>query len=147
VEARRGLLRVLGRLGDARAAAAIRKDLNRKDLDTVPLAARAAGQIGDREAIPRLRKLLGNSYGPARYESALALGLLGDVESAPVFRRWLTKRGDGSYRGTAARVLAQLTDKESIPALEKALEAEPVPWVREEMKKALGALRPGKKAQ
>jgi hypothetical protein len=143
VEARRGLLRVLGRLGDPRAVQAVRKDLGGKDLDTVPLAARAAGQLGDRGAIPRLRELLGNSYGPARYESALALALLGDRESAPVFRRWLTERSNESYRGIGARVLGQLKDRDSIPALEKALAAEPARWVREEIEAALAALGAG----
>ncbi len=143
-DARRGLLRALGQLGDPRAAAAIRKNLRGHHLDTVQLAALAAGQVGNRKAIPRLRELLGNDYGPARYNSALALALLGDAKSAPTLRGWLTRTDDENYRGIGARVLGQLGDQDSIPALEKALAVEPVAWVREAISAALVRLRAGK---
>jgi hypothetical protein len=138
----RGILRPLGRLGDARAADAIRHVLETdKDADDLQLAALAAGQIGDRKSIPLLRPLLEEHYAPCRCNAALALGMLKDKESAPVLRTWLFRTEDENYRGAAAEALSEMGDKESIPALGLALQVEPFPWVREKIAQSLGKLR------
>ena len=138
LEAARGLLRSLGRLGDPRGAEAIRLFLrDGADLDTVYAAALAAGQVGDRGSIPQLRKFLACGYPPAMLSSARALGMLGDKASSPILRKWLT-RTDEDFRGAAAEALGAMGDKDSVSALEAALAAEPFPWVREKIANALG---------
>ncbi len=139
--ARVGLLRTLGRLGDARAAEAVRANLTHKNLDVVQVAALAAGRVGDRKAIPRLKKLLSCGYQPTELRAARALGMLGEGSIAPRLRKWLSRRGDEDYRAVAAEALGALGDRKSKAALEAALAAEPFPWVREELRRALKKVR------
>ncbi len=136
-----GLLRVVGRFGDKRAANMVKKYLDAKDLDTVSVAAEAAGPIGDVAMIPGLRQLLNSGYEPARINAAVSLGMLGDRASAPKLREWLTDITDENFRGGAAKALGEMGDRDSIPALEAALVVEPVAWVREEIAGALATLQ------
>jgi hypothetical protein len=136
-----GLLRVLGRFGDRRAAKMVKKYLDAKDLDTVSVAAEAAGPIGEDSMVPRLRELLNSGYEPARINAAISLGMLGDKASAPRLREWLTDISDENCRGGAAKALGEMGDRDSTAALKVALEVEPVAWVREEIEGALARLR------
>ncbi|HUU23659.1 MAG TPA: HEAT repeat domain-containing protein, partial [Phycisphaerae bacterium] len=61
--------------------------------------------------------------------------------SGPGLRRWLVRTDDENFRGVAAEALGAMGEKESIPALEAALNVEPFPWVRERITQALSKLR------
>ena len=142
IEVSRGLVRVLGRLGNPAAAESIRRWLAPgADADAMSLAALSAGQVGDKTAIPRLRELLRHNYPPVSCNAAAALGMLKDTASGPGLRRWLVRTDDENFRGVAAEALGAMGEKESIPALEAALSVEPFPWVREEIERALNKLR------
>jgi HEAT repeat protein len=138
---------VIGRLGHGDKAAAqavgdvLTSKLRKEHGDARAVAALAAGRIGDPALVPVLRRCLGSSYDVTRLNAALSLGMLGDKESAPKIRDWLSIVGDENYRGVAAEALGHLKDKDSGPALEAALAAEPFPWVRTEIEGALTRIR------
>ena len=87
---------------------------------------------------------------------AVALGRLKDTASAARLRESLVRirkrevldhvkygteiRCDENMRAAAARALALMADKASLPALKRAAAGEPVPWVREEMARAIRAI-------
>jgi HEAT repeat protein len=137
---RYGLVRVIGRLGRGNkdAARAVEK---KEHGDAKAVAAEVAGLVGDPALIPVLRRYLDHGYEPLKHNAALSLAVLGDRGSAPRIRSWLTLAGDENYRGVAAEALGYLRDKDSLPALESALEVEPFPWVREKIEEALAKIQ------
>jgi len=138
---RLSIMRVFGKLADHRAAEAVRRCLDDRDLNVRAYAALAAGRVGDRAFIPRLRELLGSRYVVIRARSAVALGMLGDRESAPRLREMLHYVDDENVRAAAAQALGEMEDRGSAAALEAALEVEPFPWVREKITQSLSELR------
>ena len=136
-----GALRLLGEIGDARAGKAVKRHLSNRRLDTVALAALAAGHTGDRSMVPRLRELLNSGFVIVRSNAMLSLGRLGDNRSAATIRERLTYRRDENVRAAAAEALGLLRDVASLPALQAALQAEPLPWVRETMRRAVRRIR------
>ena len=144
---RYGTVRVIGRLGKGNKAAAeaIRMVLEHKFYkehgDTLIPAALAAGQIGDPSAVPALRLHITSDYWPLKQSAALSLGILGDNSIVPRMREWLTVPFDENFRGYAAEALGCLGDRDSIPALETALEVEPFPWVCRKIETALEKIK------
>jgi len=142
-----GLIRVIGRLGHGdRAAAEVIGDvladrLAHGDVDGRAVAALAAGEIGDPALVPLLHKCLKSSYTPAQHHAALALARLGDRQLAVKVRPWLAIAGDENYRGVAAEALGNLRDRDSLPALQAALDSEPFAWVRQKLEEAIASIR------
>ena len=143
---RYGTVRVIGRLGKGRpgAAEAIRGVLEQKrgkeHGDTLIVAALAAGVLGDKGSIAALRRHLDGEYWPLKHNAALSLGMLGDVSIVPRMLDWLEAPFDENFRAYAAEALGHLRAGEALPKLEKALEREPVPWVRRKIEEALGKM-------
>jgi hypothetical protein len=134
-------MRLLAEFGDARAAEAVRTCLASGDLNVRAYAALAAGRTGDRSLVPALRKCVRHPYEVLGARAAVSLGQLGDRASAPVLRRMLSAMSDENLRAGAARGLGALGDPDSAAALQAALDAEPIPWVRDVMAEALSKLR------
>ena len=66
--------------------------------------------------------------------------MLGDVSIVPRMLDWLEAPFDENFRAYAAEALGHLRAGEALPKLEKALEREPVPWVRRKIEEALGKM-------
>lgn len=135
-----GAMRLLAEFGDARAAPAVKKCLESRDLNVRAYAALAAGCTGDKSLIPRLRECAHHSYTVLRARATTALGRLGDTDSAPLLRKMLGYADDENLRAAAAEALGVLGDRRSAGALKAARDVEPVRWVRETMTQALKKL-------
>jgi HEAT repeat protein len=99
---------------------------------------------------------LNHSFLVVRRNAAVALGRLGDMVSATKLRQSLfripskdlldhAKYGteicfDENMRAAAAKGLGLMGDKDSLSDLQRALAHEPVPWVREEIRTAIGRM-------
>ncbi len=143
--------------GDEAAIKAVRRCLKLDEAYMLPQAALVAGKLGDKGSIPRLRELLDHPFMVVRRRAAVALGMLGDTGSALKLRESLfgirkrevldhVKYGtelwfDENMRAAAATGLGLMKDRASLPALEKALANEPVPWVRKRIEEAIAAIK------
>ncbi len=110
------ILHALADLGSKEAAGDLRKLLASKDEETRAAAVRAIGRLGLRDAAPELRRILAEADGDydLREAAAGALAALADPEALPLLRRAIE---EGDFPGTAALALAELGDRDSVPAL------------------------------
>ncbi len=136
------VMRIFSRIGDKRTSAIVRKCLHSRDSNVAAYAALAAGRTGDAALAPLLRKLLKHKWVVMRERAAIALGILGDTASAAELETMLVFLGNENIRAAAAGALGAMMHKPSLPALKRALESEPVPWVRKAMAKAIGSISP-----
>jgi len=139
-------LKTFAAMGDKRCGEAV-APLVRKGHTVAMLA---AGRTEDSSVIPVLRERVKKDPGypnntrPAHINAVVALGMLKDKESIPDIIRYLKDPYIEMWRGKAAMSLAYMGEKSAIPALQAALDVEPVEWVRKVMKDSIEILK-GKK--
>jgi len=144
------ILKAFIKMGDERTAEAVKKCLAVKSTAVLPYAAVAAGRTGDRSLIPRLRELMRwelrliENFRPAKIAAVVGLGMLKDTESIPEIKKFLKHTPHEAWRAKAARSLAYMGEKSSIPALKAALSVEPAEWVRDAIKESIEILETGR---
>jgi HEAT repeat protein len=137
------VMRIFSHIGDGRTSAVVGKCLRARDGNVSAYAALAAGRTGDASLVPLLReKLKQGNWVVVRERAAVALGMLGDAASAPELEAMLSFSGNENIRAAAAGALGTMKHGPSLPALKRALESEPVPWVREVMTEAVDRISP-----
>ncbi|MHC4469439.1 MAG: HEAT repeat domain-containing protein [Planctomycetota bacterium] len=113
----------LGRTGDIRAFARIRKGFGAESESLRASAIVSLGLLGDETASPLLRKLVadGGASTHLRTHAALSLGLLGNAEDAAFLREVLNEEWEANIRGAAALSLGMLRDAKAVDALGRIL--------------------------
>jgi HEAT repeat protein len=150
-EARETAARALGRLGRSiptdRTAVPALKKAAADDPDPVTRAV-AHGALAMLDADPAaqvaaLRKYLASDDPLVRMKAAHAAGMIGTAAraAAPDIAAALAKDTDAHHRGYIARALGNTGDPASLPALEKALQAETDPGAKAEMRGAIQKLK------
>ncbi len=93
------------------------------------------GLLGGEKVIESLIKTLNDDLAGVRWVAAKVLGEIGDARAiAPLVER--LKDRDWETREAAARSLGKIGDKRTLEALRKALEQEPVKFVRRGLREA-----------
>jgi HEAT repeat protein len=141
----------LGRLGDRRALPAVLEASASDDPGQRKMAAYVLGQLRDPGAIPRLQVLLGDTVADVRWNAAIALASLGDPAGRSVLRSMIDREALSRQAALsadqaetamvgAAKALALLRDRESLPLIEKAARADPNLRVRAAARDAIQAI-------
>jgi HEAT repeat protein len=141
----------LGRIGDRRALPAVLEASASDDPGLRKMAAYVLGQLRDPAAIPRLQVLLGDTVADVRWNAAIALASLGDASGRSVLRSMIDREALSRQAALsadqaetamvgAAKGLALLRDRESLPLLEKAARADPNLRVRAAAREAITAI-------
>ncbi len=128
----------MGRIGDVRAASALKAALKDQDRVVRANAALALGRLGTPEAAPALVEILTFGDQWARFDAARLLSSLGDTEVVPTLIGAM-KSGDEFVRRNAAFSLGLLGDTRAMACLEAAL-ADDSEQVRANSASSLGGL-------
>ncbi|MFO7900629.1 MAG: HEAT repeat domain-containing protein [Planctomycetota bacterium] len=144
------VVRALGRLNDPRGYPAIRRFSRSGNLDTATISCKAAGRVKDPEAIKNASRWLRSRRYPIRTLNAIeAIGRAGVTGHTDVILEQLERRSySEDWRARCAAALARVGEPgKCIGPLEKLLEDEKWPWVRERLEAALAKLRERAKAE
>lgn len=132
------VVKVLGKSGDPSVLPLI-ESATKDELSPVRVAAHAALiRLGKKEAWEELRKIADAGNPDDRTEAMRAIADLKDPRGGPIFLELLTY-GQPSVRGTAARGLGQLGQKDVRTKIEPLLK-DPIPAVRESAASSLAEL-------
>jgi HEAT repeat protein len=131
---------VLGQLKDPRALPGLIQALSDPDLDVRWQAAEALGQIGDPQAAQALVAALRDPAEAVRRSAVHALVKLPGIDVRASLTELIRGQESGPVRATALEVLAEMGDRDAVPALIDALR-DPHEEVRKLAALALGRLR------
>jgi HEAT repeat protein len=142
----------LGMIGDAKALNPVLQSSASEDAGARKMAAYVLGRLADPRAVPRLRVLLEDPVADVRWNAAIALASLGDRAGVETLRSLLDRsslarqasltadQAEAAMVG-AAKGLALLRDRDSLPLLERVAKSDPNLRVRASARDAIDAIR------
>lgn len=131
--------RALGRIRDPRAVEPLLDALAAPESWLPARIAEVVLQFGPLAYEPLVERLQGSDNAAVRAWAAEILGDLGDTKATPSLLACLADLNDG-VRARAASALGKLRDRRAVPELIRMMLADPVPYVRIQVVRALGAI-------
>jgi HEAT repeat protein len=133
---------ILASLADARVLAPLMQALGSRDWIVRMHAAKGLGRIGDPEAVPVLMPLLQDKVKAVREEASSALAAIGAAAVTGLLEA--LQHDDWMVRLHAVEALGKLKSPDSVEPLLRALFNERDSAIREDVVRALGAIRDGR---
>ena len=133
---------ILASLADARVLAPLMQALGSRDWIVRMHAAKGLGRIGDPDAVPALMPLLQDKVKAVREEASSALAAIGVAAMAGLIEA--LQHDDWLVRLHAVEALGKLKSPDSVEPLLRTLFNERDSAIREDVVRALGAIRDGR---